>query len=218
VTAAGTAPSAVVFLPGLGQLPTDWQAQITAVPAGWRAFVPWLAGMKPTDPARFDLDRAVGGVVSLLEAESLPRAHVCGLSLGAVVAVRLAAQHPELVGRLVLASGQVSPPRSLLKLQLAMTRRTPESRFRKEGLTRERAVAALEALSALDLRADLARVQAPTLVLTGSGDRANRSAAKALAAGIRGARLEVLDGGHALNTQSPEAFNRAVFGFLVTEG
>lgn len=209
-----TPPTCVIFLPGFGQMPTDWQDQVTQIPTGWRGFVPWLAGLKPTDRSGFELNRAVGGIVTMMETQDIKRAHICGLSIGSVVALRLASSYPELVDRLVLASGQVTPRRSLMKLQLAVMRRTPEAKFLAQGLTKEKAIEAFESVAALDLRADLPKVKAPTLVLTGAQDQPNRAAAKALAGGIRGARLEVINGGHALNTGAPEEFNRAVFGFL----
>ncbi|MFZ2503358.1 MAG: alpha/beta hydrolase [Nocardioides sp.] len=212
--AARVAGPAVVFLPGVGQIPTDWQEQVTQLPDGWRGFVPWLPGLKPTDKQGFDLDRAVGEMLLLLDTNSLPKAHFVGLSLGAAVALRIAAHHPDRVDRLVLASGQVSPPKMVMKLQLALMRRTSEEKFRAQGVIKDRAIAAVETLARLDLRADLKRVSAPTLVLTGTGDLPNRAAAKALTAGIAGARSVALDGGHALNEANPEGFNREVFGFL----
>ena len=214
LAASGPPPPAVIFLPGFGQMPTDWQDQVTALPSGWRGFVPWLAGLKPTDTSGFELNRAVGGVVTLMETQGVKRAHVCGLSIGSVVALRLAADYPDLVDRLVLASGQVTPRSSLMKLQLAIMRRTPEAKFLAQGMTKDKAIAAFESIAALDLRADLGKVKAPTLVLTGSRDQANGAVAKALSQGIRGARMETLNGGHALNTSAPDEFNRAVFSFL----
>ncbi len=214
VAASGPPPPAVIFLPGFGQMPTDWQDQVTALPSGWRGFVPWLTGMKPTDKSGFELNRAVGGIVTLMETQGIKRAHVCGLSIGSVVALRLAADYPDLVDRLVLASGQVTPRKSLMKLQLAIMRRTSEAKFLSQGMTKDKAIAAFESIAALDLRADLGKVRAPTLVLTGSRDQANGPVAKAISSGIRGSRVETLDGGHALNTSAPDEFNRAVFSFF----
>ncbi len=210
-------PPAVLFLPGMGQMPTDWQAQVTELPTGWKGFVPWIPGLKPTDRSGFDLERAVGEMVMLLDTNGVARAHVVGLSIGSVVALRLAARHPERVDRLVLASGQVTPPKLVLKFQLALMRRTPERKFLAQGMLKDRAIAAVETLAKLDIRTDLKAVQAPTLVVHGSGDQANLAGAKALAAGIRGARLVTLEGGHALNTANPKAFNEAIFSFLKGE-
>lgn len=213
----GPPPPAVIFLPGFGQMPTDWQDQVTALPTGWRGYVPWLTGLKPTDKTGFELNRAVGGVVSMMEMQGIKRAHVCGLSIGSVVALRLAADYPDLVDRLVLASGQVTPRKSLMKLQLAVMKRTPESKFLAQGMRKDKAIEAFSGLAALDLRKDLAKVKAPTLVLTGSRDAANAPTAKALAQGIRGARMETINGSHALNTSAPEEFNDAVYSFLTAD-
>lgn len=207
-------PPALLLLGGMGQLPTAWQDVVSASPPDWRVRAPWLPGLKPTDTQGFDLERAVGELVGLCEREGFRRTHVVGVSLGAVVGLRLAAGHPELVDRLVLSGGQVAPPRLALRAQLAVLRRMPESRFRAQGLTRERAVAATEALAALDLHGDLAKVRAPTLVLVGSRDKAHQSATKALARGIPGARSRTLPGGPDLHTGSPAEFAAAVFGFL----
>lgn len=214
VVPAQAPPPAVMFLPGMGQMPTDWQEQVTALPTGWRGFVPWLPGLKPTDKQGFELDRAVGELLTFMDTHNLRSTHLVGLSLGAAVALRLAARHPERVQRLVLASGQVTPPKLVMKMQLALMRRTPEAKFLAEGMLKERAIGAVETLAKLDLRADLKAVQAPTLVLAGAQDAANKAGAKALAGGIRGARLVTIDGGHALNTANPTDFNREVFGFL----
>ena len=210
-------PPAVIFLPGFGQMPTDWQDQVTALPTGWRGYVPWLAGLKPTDKTGFELNRAVGGIVTMMEMQGIKHAHICGLSVGSVVALRLAADYPELVDRLVLASGQVTPRKSFMKLQLAVMKRTPEAKFLAQGLTKSKAIDAFASLAALDLRGDLPKVKASTLVLTGSRDQPNAPTAKALTQGIRGARMETINGSHALNTSAPMKFNDAVFGFFTAD-
>jgi pimeloyl-ACP methyl ester carboxylesterase len=61
----------------------------------------------------------------------------------------------------------------------------------------------------------LAFVTAPTLVIAGALDTAGRPRAEAVAAGIPGARLELLDGvGHTPHLESPAAFRRLVTEFL----
>lgn len=59
-------------------------------------------------------------------------------------------------------------------------------------------------------------IQAPTLLLTGTGDRIIRpQASERLAAGIPGAKLVMVkDGSHALNVEMASRFNREVLGFL----
>ena len=62
----------------------------------------------------------------------------------------------------------------------------------------------------------LADIAAPTLVVVGNEDMPTPVAdARALAEGITGARLEIIDGaGHLSNLERPEAFTSALTRFL----
>jgi pimeloyl-ACP methyl ester carboxylesterase len=62
----------------------------------------------------------------------------------------------------------------------------------------------------------LGEIGAPTLVLVGTLDVADiQGTAKRLAADVRGARLEVLDGvGHMINLEAPDRFRALVTDFL----
>jgi 2-succinyl-6-hydroxy-2,4-cyclohexadiene-1-carboxylate synthase len=63
----------------------------------------------------------------------------------------------------------------------------------------------------------LAEISSPTLVIVG-GDDPVRDRAAAVAAGIPGARLAVIDGaGHAPHLEAPAAFNRLVLDFVSEE-
>jgi pimeloyl-ACP methyl ester carboxylesterase len=209
-----TPPTTVVFLHGLGQRPDAWLEQVRALPDGWRARTPWLKGLKPTDHTPFDLDEAAAALVQAMELEGIRRFHLVGLSVGAAVALRVAAQRPEVVDHLVLASGQVTPPKMLLKLQLALMRRTSEAKFLAQGIPKSAAIAAVESLAKMNLAGDLKLVKAPTIVVHGARDSPNLGGAKALAAGIRGARLVTVPGGHALNEDAPSELNEAIYPFL----
>jgi pimeloyl-ACP methyl ester carboxylesterase len=69
-----------------------------------------------------------------------------------------------------------------------------------------------------DATPGLARIAVPTLVLVGSEDTLTPlAAAQVLVAGIRGARLTVIDGaGHMSNLEQPEGFTGAMRAFLQT--
>jgi pimeloyl-ACP methyl ester carboxylesterase len=77
---------------------------------------------------------------------------------------------------------------------------------------------AVAALVAFDRRADLPRITAPTLVITGEHDRtAPPDVARKMAERIPGARCSIVPGaGHLLNLEQPQAFNAALLGFLST--
>ncbi len=96
-------PRPLVLLHGLGQGPIAWQDFVSALGAGRPMHAPWMVGLRPKDPVGFDLGAAAAGLADELELQGIRRADVLGVSVGASVAMRLAVERPDLVGRLVLA-------------------------------------------------------------------------------------------------------------------
>lgn len=205
----------VVFLHGIGVGPDSWDDQIAALPHGYSGYAPRIAGLTNDDEAAFTLIGAANDVVRDLDRRGIDRAHICGLSLGAMVAVQVAIGYPDRVASLMLAGGQVHPPRALMAIQSAVMRILPARLVAPDGTSKQRVLATLAEVARVDFRPDLARITAPTLVLCGSKDAANLPAARALAAGIPNARLSVIDGGgHELNTHKPREFSTEVVSFL----
>ena len=123
----------------------------------------------------------------------------------------------------VEAHGSVAQVEAMLPKVLGATTRAERpgvvSEFRRTGLSQDKAavVAGLIALrDRPDARPGLAAINVPTLVIVGDEDTLTPpSAAEALAAGVRGAKLVVLPGaGHLSNLETPDAFNAAVLDFL----
>ena len=81
---------------------------------------------------------------------------------------------------------------------------------------REGYLGCCDAIARLDYAKDLARIQAPTLVVAGELDVGTPPAmSEAIARGIPGARLEVIPGAaHLAAVEAPEAFDAAVGRFL----
>lgn len=208
----------LVLLHGLGQTPQSWQDQVTAIPEGLRAAAPWLHGLRPNADDRFSLAGASNAVGTELIKHGAQRAHLCGLSVGAMVALQFAVDAPDQVDRLVLCGAQIRPPKSVLWLQRQMIRATPTARLAQQGIRKDKVQQAMEILADADFTDRLAQVSAPTLVLCGERDRANLPASKLIAQRIPGAELELVPGaGHAPNTERPEEFNAALYRFLTAE-
>jgi 3-oxoadipate enol-lactonase len=161
--------------------------------------------------------------------------HLVGISVGAVLALRVCLEHPADVASLVLSGGLAHAP-PWFALQRTIARITPEplldralapmysggrseyAKIAAEDFRRcgKRAyLAALGELAGLDLRPRLSRVSVPTLVTCGSNDRLNIPLSRELAAGIRDAELRIVAGAtHLWNLQQPETFNRTIVAFL----
>lgn len=148
-----------------------------------------------------------------------------GYSLGGSVCLRVAAARPELVRRLVLiAPGGVPVSRSTVRDVVSMAHMSllAGPRF-WPTLARDARRAGARALlaAAKDVRFDdatalLPGVVAPTLVLHGDRDTlVPGSDCELIAAGIPGARLELLPGiGHTPMAECPEELAAAIAAFL----
>jgi len=194
---------------------------------------------------RYTIDQMAEDVAALLAQLQEPPAHVVGLSLGGCTAQMLAARHPGQVRSLVLCNtfarlrpdGLRGAGRLLRRVWLFGTAPMPmvagyvaaglfpkpeQQAIRAEavarlGRNRKRPyLAAMRAVAAFDSRALLAAIRCPTLVLAGDRDTTvPRAAVQALARGITGARLALIeDSGHATPYDQPEEFNRQVLEFL----
>ncbi|MFP5342533.1 MAG: 2-succinyl-6-hydroxy-2,4-cyclohexadiene-1-carboxylate synthase [Candidatus Limnocylindria bacterium] len=108
VRAAGNGPS-VLFLHGFTGRGADWSPFLPAVRAsGHRTLVVDLLGhgrsAAPADPAEHAIERQSPRLATLLRRSGAVPAIVVGYSLGARVALRLAATEPDVVRALVLES------------------------------------------------------------------------------------------------------------------
>ena len=209
------APRPLVLLHGLGQSPIAWQDFVSAYGAGRPMTAPWMKGLKPKDPVGFDLGDAASGVADELELQGVKQADFVGVSVGASVALRLAVERPELVGRLVLGGALVRPGKGALRMQRLAMRLVPEGRLVDAGVSRPRMLAVLDALKGFDGTESLRTVTAPVLVVAGSRDKAGIAAAQELSRHLPTAHLQVIDGAGALvNTESARELADLTHAFL----
>ncbi|MDN5797665.1 MAG: alpha/beta hydrolase [Intrasporangium sp.] len=208
-------PRPLVLLHGIGQSPIAWQEFVSAFGAGRVMHAPWMRGLRPSDAVGFDLDAAAVDVANQLELQGMKQVDLLGVSVGGNVALRLAVERPELARRLVLAGALVRPTKAQLRMQKLALRIVPEGRLVDAGVSRARMLAVFDALRTLDATSSLAQVQAPALVVAGSGDRLGRAAAEVLARGLPNARLElVARGSSMLNDSSPKELAALAHAFL----
>lgn len=205
----------LVLLHALGQAPMAWEDVVVRLYGTRRLLTPWVPGLRPTEREPLPMADAAARLDSDLMLEGLEQVDLCGVSYGAMVAAQLAADFPGRVRRLVLVGGQVRPPRTVMRLQGAVLRMMPRSRFVDAGVSKEQVLRSQEVVRSLDLTDALPRITARTLVVVGAKDLPNQAGARALAAGIPDARLRVLEGaGHLVNAEKPEELTELLRDFL----
>ncbi len=113
VRRSGAGP-AVLLLHGFTGSAADWEPFRPALERLTAPIAVDLLGHgasdAPRDPARHAVERQAADLAALLRSEATSPAHVVGYSFGARVALRLAADHPDVVRSLVLESPSAGMP------------------------------------------------------------------------------------------------------------
>lgn len=236
---AGDSGPLLLCLHGIGSSSAAFAPQLTTMNAGFRVVAwdapGYAKSADPQDPltmddyadAAADVIRARGG-----------RAHVLGVSWGGVIALRLAVRHPDLVQSLMVldstpgsgtdpdkAAGMRARADELARLgpdafaaaraPCLVSADAPVELVERVTATMAASVRlpgyayAAEAMAATDLRGELHRITAPTLVLCGDKDRVTGPhSSQVLAGGLhKTAYVIVKDAGHLANQEQPERVN-----------
>lgn len=131
--------------------------------------------------------------------------HLCGLSLGGVLALNYTLEHPEQVKSLVLIGTPHRIPKAAFALQNVVFRFLPQSMFASMAFDKQDTFALGNSMKSLDFSHRVGEIQCPTLILCGEKDTANLKSAHFLSQHIQGAELQVLErAGHVVNEDSPE--------------
>ncbi|WP_028649773.1 3-oxoadipate enol-lactonase [Nocardiopsis sp. CNT312] len=240
------AAAPLILGPSLGTSLSVWDPQLRALardhrvlrydlpghggsPAGAAA-----AGATVADLARLVLD--------LADAQGWERFHYAGVSLGGAIGAHLAAHHPDRVASLALvcSSARFGRPDAWRERAeqvrgqglAALVEGAPGRWFADPGTADgpvgealladlaatapEGYAACCDALASYDLRGDLGRISAPTLVVSGREDAPTPpSHGRELADGIPGAALTEIPGaGHLAQADRPEEVTAALLGHL----
>ncbi len=200
-----------VYLHGLGQTPGSWEKTIAQLKSAERSVCPDLAGMLQEGHAAYEtLYEALSKVCDRAEGNI----DLCGLSLGGVLAMQYAIEHPQKVRSLVLIAAQYKMPKGLLRLQNILFQLMPNSMFQQTGLGKKAFIQLCKTMMKLDFSDSIKKIRCPTLVLYGERDSANKKAALELAGILKNAQLQVISGaGHEINVEAPEKLSEALRNF-----
>ena len=193
----------IVLLHGSGHGPESWDRTAALLPSDWAALRPGLSVLLGGREASFgNLRAALEAYCAGIEGPL----HLCGLSLGGVLALDYALRFPERVKSLVLIGTPHRVPKPAFALQNLVFRLLPKSAFRGMAFGKRDTFALGRSMKSLDFTGRLGGVACPALVVCGEKDRANLASAEYLARHIQSAGLKILpDTGHVANEERPEA-------------
>jgi 3-oxoadipate enol-lactonase len=235
---------ALVMLHGLGGTSNTFWPQMSLLGTRFRVIRPDLPGSgRSPSSGPLSIHAFVDVIVRAARVLGIERAHFAGHSLGTIVCLHLAAQHPSLVRSLALFAPLVAPAESA-----SATIRARAASVRGDGM-QATADAILDASLSADTRtshpvaaalvremlmrqdaegyartcqafadatpADLRQVACPTLLVTGDEDPiAPPATVRGIAGRIRGARVVVLSRcGHWPTVERPDQVNTSLRDF-----
>lgn len=231
----------VVFLHGVGSDKSVWRPQLDHFGRERRAIAFDYPGYGESDAAAEGTSRDdyAAAVLAAMSALGVAKAHVCGLSLGGVVAIAMHHLSPDSIASLVLADTFAVHPdgRAIYDRSIAASGDLSSlAEARVDVLLAQPADPAVrgevvetmaridppayrigaEAVWLADQRDRAAAIRVPTLVVCGEEDKVTPPQLSGeLAKLIPGARYaEIERAGHLTNLEQPDEFNRLVSEFI----
>ena len=231
----------IVFLHGVGSDKSVWRPQLAYFGQGRRAVAFDYPGYGDSDPAPEGTTRDdyASAIISAMHELGIDRAHICGLSLGGVIAIAMNHADAERCASLVLADtfaihpdgqaihersiGASNDLRAMAEARVDVLLAQPADPAIRSKVVETMAAIdpaayciGAEAVWLADQRDRAEHIRVPTLVLCGTEDKVTPpSLSRELAHLIPGARYEPIErAGHLINLEQADEFNTLVNAFI----
>lgn len=191
-----------IYVHGLGQTPASWEKIIMRLKSSEYSVCPDLTVICRNGKVTYK--NLYEGFSKICDSFH-EKIDLCGLSLGGVLALNYAVEHPENVNSLVLIAAQYKMPKGLLRFQNILFQLMPKSMFQQTGFGKKEFIQLCQTMMELDFSHSIQKITCPTLVVCGERDSANKKASVELAGFLKDAELQIISGaGHEVNIEAPE--------------
>ena len=200
-----------ILIHGSGHKASSWQETVSHLEDRGDILCPDLCALLAGRPASYEnLCAAFAEYCDHIDGP----VHLCGLSLGGILALSYTLDVPKKVKTLVLIGTPHKVPKAAFELQNLVFRLLPKSMFETMAFDKKNTFALGNSMKNLDFSGRVPAIRCPTLILCGEKDSANLKSARFLAQNIKGAELQVIEHtGHVVNEENPKALANCLNGF-----
>ena len=195
--------AAKIFVHGSGHKAASWEKTISYITDSEDIVCPNLSSILEGKEASYE--NLYSSFVKYC-SEMDGQIHLCGLSLGGILALNFALDFPQKVKTLVLIGTPYKVPKAAFGFQNVIFRFLPNSVFETMAFDKKDTFALGNTMKNLDFSDKVKNVKCPTLILCGEKDSANLKSAVYLSQNIRNAELKIIENtGHVVNEENPKA-------------
>ena len=192
-----------IFVHGSGHKATSWEKTISYMTNNEDIVCPNLSSILEGKEASYE-NLYYSFVKYCNEFDG--QIHLCGLSLGGILALNFALDFPQKVKTLVLIGTPYKVPKVAFSFQNIIFRFLPKSIFETMAFDKKNTFALGDTMKNLDFSDRVKNIKCPTLILCGKKDSANMKSADYLSQSIRSAELKIIENtGHVVNEENPKA-------------
>ena len=195
--------AAKIFVHGSGHKAASWKKTISYITDSEDIVCPNLSSILEGKEASYE--NLYSSFVKYC-SEMDGQIHLCGLSLGGILALNFALDFPQKVKTLVLIGTPYKVPKAAFGFQNVIFRFLPNSVFEMMAFDKKDTFALGNTMKNLDFSDKVKNVKCPALILCGEKDSANLKSAVYLSQNIRNAELKIIENtGHVVNEENPKA-------------
>ncbi len=220
-----------------------WQPQIDDFSQEYRVITSDFPahGREPDVAGKYTIEKLAERVIELLNTLNIEQTHLCGHSLGGMVAQNLVVTYPNRFQKLILVETafgtkntfwermqtsfarpflRLTPQEMLVDLSVKKygSRHPHVGEFVRQEMGRydhKTSLRVMEAAFEFAGKEQLKKIKSPTFVLVGADNRQTHAQGREMANRIPQAKYSIIkDGNHMLNMDNPVVFNREVLSFL----
>ncbi len=205
-----------IFIHGSGHRAESWKATLSCMKNSGDILCPDLASiLKGKEAVYENLYAAFIEYCGRIDG----RIHLCGLSLGGILALNYTLDFPEKVKTLVLIGTPHKVPKIMFRIQNMIFRFLPESVFQNMAFNKRDTFLLGNSMKNLDFSDRVKDITCPALIICGKKDRVNMKSARYLRQNMKNAKLKIIQNtGHVVNEENPQDLGRLLDKFYSGTG